>query len=227
MTPTVMVVPTKNRPEFLADCVASLDGQAEQIIVVNNNAYPPPAPPPSTASTVWVIQHEQYPPNLSLLWNLGIDQATETAHEYGWPQWNVLVVNDDIVAPPGLVHALSQEMRATSAVCAFPDQFGTGSRVLHRVPQPTRVQDRICGYCFMLRGETGIRADEELRWWFGDDDIDWRARQAGGSLLVPGVSVVHRAPDVQTRADPVLSEQTNTDHKTWKAKWGHDRPVIM
>ncbi|GAA3957996.1 hypothetical protein GCM10023085_45620 [Actinomadura viridis] len=225
--PTLAVIPTKNRPEFLADCVNSLDGQVHGILIVDNGSNPPTSAFPGLSSDLRIIRHAEYPPNISRLWNLGIDEVARTAETNGWGAWNVLVVNDDIVAPDELVVTLSAAMRATTAVCAYPDQFGVGQRMLHTAAQPTLVQERICGYCFMLRGEAGIRADEDFVWWFGDDTIDWESRQAGGSLLVPGVRVEHRAPDVQTRADPVLSEQTDRDHKTWITKWGYERPVLM
>jgi glycosyltransferase involved in cell wall biosynthesis len=222
--PTFVVVPTKDRPGYLNDCVTSLTGQAELIIVVDNGSTPPVrADRPSTL----LIRHVEYPPNISRLWNLGIDEAAQIAAENGLTAWNVLVVNDDVIAPPNLVEVLSAAMRAEAAACAYPDQFEVGRRVLHTRAVPVLTVERICGYAFMLRGEAGMRADEGFVWWFGDDDIDWRARQAGGSLLVPGVRVEHRAPDVQTRADPILSEQTNADHRTWVAKWGYDRPVLM
>lgn len=222
--PTFVVVPTKNRPDYLRDCVDSLAAQAALVIVVDNGSTPPVQ---SWRSAVYVIRHEQYPPNLSLLWNLGIDQAARVAADNGLQAWNTLVVNDDIVAPDHLVGTLSRAMRTYLAACAYPDQFTVGQQILHTQPKPVPASTRICGYCFMLRGEAGIRADEDFVWWFGDDAVDWVARLAGGSLLVPGVKVEHRAPDVQTRADPVLSEQTNADHRTWQAKWGCDRPVIM
>lgn len=225
--PTFAVIPTKNRPGYLTDCITALDGQVHSVLVVDNGSAPPVLPLLGLSADMWIIPHAEYPPNISRLWNLGIDQAASVAEAKGWDVWNVLVVNDDTVAPPHLVETLSAAMRAEGAACAYPDQFGVGHRLLHTQARPVLTAERICGYTFMLRGETSIRADEDLAWWFGDDDLDWRARQAGGSLLVPGVRVEHRAPDVQTRADPVLSEQTNLDHKTWIAKWGYDRPVLM
>lgn len=225
--PTFAVIPTKNRPGFLADCVESLDGQVHTVMVVDNGSTPPVPLIPGLVSDLWIIRHDEYPPNISRLWNLGIDQAAKVAAVKGWPKWNVLIVNDDVVAPPMLVETLSAAMRAEQAACAYPDQHDVGRRILNTRAEPVLTAERICGFCFMLRGEAGIRADERLVWWFGDDDTDWRCRLAGGSLLVPGVKVHHRAPDVQTRSDPVLSQQTNVDHATWKEKWGYDRPVLM
>ena len=113
--PTFAVIPTKNRPELLADCVESLDGQVHTVIVVDNGSTPPVPLIPGLVSDLWIIRHDEYPPNISRLWNLGIDQAAKVAAVKGWPKWNVLVVNDDVVAPPMLVEALSAAMRAEQA----------------------------------------------------------------------------------------------------------------
>lgn len=221
--PRFAIIPTKNRPGYLADCITSLTGQVHTIIVVDNGS----TPAVEETGNIVVISHDEYPPNISRLWNLGLDLAADGARLIHASEWDVLVVNDDVVCPPGLIDTLSSRMRATSAACAFPDQHDVGRPILHTEAKPVPARTRITGYCFLLRGETGIRADEDFVWWFGDDDIDARSRLAGGSLLVPGVKVEHRAPDAHTRADPVLSEQTNADHKTWQMKWGSDRPVIM
>jgi glycosyltransferase involved in cell wall biosynthesis len=225
LTPSCAVIPTKNRPGFLRDCVDSIADQVHTVIVVDNGSTPPVKPfDPPIHAEMRIILREEYPPNISRLWNLGIDQVTRLAEEEGWAEWNVLVLNDDTVSPPGLVETLSQEMRATTAVCAYPDQSGTGRRILHTVPRPTCADEAFCGYCFMLRGEAGLRADEDFVWWFGDNDLSWRACQSGGCLLVPGVTVEHRAPHVQTRADPRLNTQTHADHLVWQRKWGFHRP---
>jgi len=225
LTPSVAVIPTKNRFSFLRDCVDSIAAQVHTVIVVDNGSTPPVKPPglPIHAEKR-IIRHVEYPPNISRLWNLGIDQAIRVAEDAGWAEWNVLVLNDDTVSPCGLVETLSQEMRATTAVCAYPSQSGTGRRILHTVPRPTCADEAFCGYCFMLRGEAGLRADEDFVWWFGDNDLSWRACQSGGCLLVPGIKVEHRAPHVQTRADPRLSAQTRIDHLVWQRKWGFHRP---
>jgi hypothetical protein len=59
-----------------------------------------------------------------------------------------------------------------------------------------------------------------MAWWYGDDDLDWEAREKGGALLVPGIPVEHRDPNGAMRDRPELHAQAGRDRATFKAKWG-------
>ncbi|MFD4596705.1 glycosyltransferase family 2 protein [Streptomyces sp. NPDC058464] len=227
MTAAYAVIPTRNRPGMLADCIDSLLASPQVCgVVVIDNGSTPPVDTCRWEKWVTVLRWPQDPPNISKLWNLGLDwvaadiQRLQDRGGSGWETWDVLVVNDDVVCPPDFVHTLGKRMRATGAAMAYPDQAGGSEEILHTEPGPVPLGQRITGYAFMLRGETGLRADESLAWWFGDDDLDWRARQQSGALLVPGIPVEHRAPDVQTNARPELVEQTRRDRETFINRWG-------
>lgn len=214
------VVPSNGRPH-LDDLIASLVGQVYDVIVVANNWQRDEHPTvlDSSGLPVQVVSgHDE--PNISRWWNLGLDVVAQHTGWLGDSEWDALVVNDDVVCPPGFVGALSGRMRATSAVLAYPDQAGGQQEILHTGAAPVPLSQRITGYAFMLRGESGLRADEDFVWWAGDDDIGIRAQAQGGALLVPGIPVEHRAPDVQTNASPVLTAQTARDMDTFVAKWG-------
>jgi hypothetical protein len=159
-------------------------------------------------------------PNISRWWNTGLDLAAQHAAWLGDAQWNVLVVNDDVICPATLVETLAAAMRSTTAVLAYPDQCGGREQILHTVAEPVPLSQRITGYAFMLRGEAGLRADESMAWWFGDDSLDWEAREKGGALLVPGIPVQHLAPNELTNARPELLAQAGRDRETFIAKWG-------
>jgi glycosyltransferase involved in cell wall biosynthesis len=222
------VIPTRDRPGMLADCIASVIDQVDGVYVVDNGSDPPfdPAqwaPLDGGVEKVFCARVPEDPPNLSHLWNIGLGLAL-LAHQHAggqpWEPYDVLVLNDDVVCPPNLVATLSAEMRATRAVMAYPDQHGGRERILHTVAGPMDLRQRITGFAFLLRGEALLRADEDLAWWYGDDDLDWRAREAGGSLLVPGVPVEHRCPNGFTDARPELREQAARDRETFRTKWG-------
>ena len=74
------------------------------------------------------------------------------------------------------------------------------------------------GWAFMLAGEKGITADERLVWWFGDDDLDWKSRQAGGTLRIPGYPVQNRFPNGQHTGE--REEQASRDRATFESIWG-------
>jgi hypothetical protein len=71
----------------------------------------------------------------------------------------------------------------------------------------------------MLRGESGIKFDETMQWWYSDNDLDLQCRRAGGTIAVPGPIPVHLHPSEQTVTDAVLSAQAHQDAITYNAKW--------
>jgi hypothetical protein len=111
-------------------------------------------------------------------------------------------------------------MRSTTAVLAYPDQFGGTRQILHTQAGPVDMRTRITGYAYLLRGEAGLRLDESMAWWYSDDDLDWRAREQGGALLVPGHPVEHRAPNGSMYERPELHDQAVRDRTTFITKWG-------
>lgn len=211
MIPTWVVVPSNGRP-FLEQCIESLRNQVDKIIIVQNGGED------------FYIKDEKiiFVPdtgtdlNISRWWNIGIDFVE---NNIGTESWNTLVVNDDIIACHNLVESLSRELRMTTAVLAYPNQFDN-HRFLHRNPGPIDLHHRITGYCYMLRGETKMRLDETMVWWYSDDNLDWECRVAGGSLLVPWCKVQHRAPDGTFLVHPELHVQAANDRKTFVKKWG-------
>jgi GT2 family glycosyltransferase len=213
------VIPTRNRHDLLADCINSVVDQVDSVIVLDNLSDPPIDPGPWHGK-VGVAALPIDPPNISTLWNVGISLADSQAHRIEADRWDIAVLNSDVVVPPGWVETLSAAMRSTTAVLAYPDQHGGTRQILHTKAEPIDLRQRITGYAFMLCGEHGLRFDETLAWWFGDDDGDWRAREEGGALLVPGIPVEHRCPNGSMYERPELQEQAGRDRATFEAKWG-------
>lgn len=213
------VIPARDRHDLLADCIRSVIDQVDTIIVVDNLSNPPVDIDPwhGKVRCVWAPLD---PPNISTLWNIGITLADTAAARAGTGQWDIAVLNSDVVVPPGWISSLSTAMRSTTAVLAYPDQHGGQQQILHTRAEPIDLRQRITGYAYMLRGEAGLRLDESLAWWYGDDDADWRAREMGGALLIPGLAVEHRCPNISTNERPQLAEQAGRDRQTFAAKWG-------
>ena len=213
------VIPARDRHDLLADCINSVVDQVDSVIVIDNLSNPPVDPEPWHGN-VGVVSLPIDPPNISTLWNVGLSLADSQAHRAGAEQWDIAVLNSDVTVPPGWVKAMSDQMRLTPAALAYPDQNGGTDLLLHSRAEPIDLRQRITGYAYMLRGEHGLRLDESMAWWYSDDDLDWRARQQGGALLVPGLAVEHRAPNVSTHERPELLEQTGRDRETFRTKWG-------
>jgi hypothetical protein len=214
--PAFAVIPTHDRMHMLIDAVHSIMDQVDFVIIINNNKEEALHLAGPNLRTLDVPTET---PNIQDFWNIGLQLAQSMAYSRNSPEYDVVVLNDDIRCPPDFVEALSAEMRKTSAVLAYPDQFYERTE-LHTVPEPIDLTARITGYAYMLRGESGIRLDEEFVWWYGDDDLDWRARESGGALMVAGCAVEHRAPNVQTNARPELLAQTAVDRQHFIDKWG-------
>jgi hypothetical protein len=191
------VVPTAGRP-YLEGCLSSLDGQVDGIVLVANGGYIHP----DTDDCV-VVEHHG-PVNISRWWNRGIDECP--------PGSDILILNDDTEMAPGSVAVLSDGLRSSGRTLAFP-----GPHLRRLKPDSP---ERITGWCFMLRGEDGMRADESFVWWYGDNDLDWRCRSARGSVMIPGVGHVHHDPNGYTNRVPELAAQTGRDRETFLARWG-------
>ena len=133
-------------------------------------------------------------------WNLGLGAAAKAADGGAH---DVMVVNDDVIAPPHLAASLSATMRAGPAAAAYPAVPG---------------REWITGWCFMLRGEAGIRADPRFRWWYSDDDICLQAKAAGGVARAEGCEVTHLYPGGH---DQVMAAHTSADQAVYNAKWDY------
>ncbi len=208
--PTYAVIPTEGRP-CLHDCVAALRDQVDLTVLVCTNGYDGLDVVRPLAGDVAQVWDEDPVPNISRWWNLGLDRAREAGpvHE----EWNVLVINDDTIMGPGSVAKLAEGLRAWNrAQMAFPGPWDQ----LFTEPGP----DRVTGWCFMLRGEGGLRADERLKWWTNDNNLDWDARLAGGTAMVTGVDHEHLHPNGYTNARPDLMEQAGRDMELFVQKWG-------
>jgi hypothetical protein len=226
VVPVHAVIVTHNRPDDLRDCVAALAPQAHHVTVIDNASDPPVMRDDLEPDTGVAYDPEQ-PPNLSRLWNLGLDIAGMTALGNRAARWDTLVVNDDFVAGPGFVAGLQGPLRGTHAVLASPYAFdGTSGHGADRVDvyetPGTLVHSgtRMAGFAWMIKGESGLRVDESIRWWYGDDDIAQQACAAGGRLVVHGTTWEHRHPDEGTTSHPELAEQAGRDRATFVDKWG-------
>lgn len=216
------VVPTHNRPDELAAMLVSLGLSCSHVLVIDNASEPPVDLEllrcrQPLIEGLWRHRVEEQPPNLSRLWNIGLDWAEERA---GGEPYAVAVLNDDLILPTGFMHRMAAVIERTGAAVAFPDQHGRGHDLFRTEPGPVPLAQRMTGYCFVLNGKTGLRADEHLRWWFGDDDLEWQAHRAGGTVLVGGVTVQHLHPDESTAANPELQAQAERDRAAFVAKWG-------
>lgn len=221
MIPVHAVIATHNRPRDIVDCVGAISPQVHHVIVIDNASSPPLR---RMEGVDHLIRDGQQPPNLSRLWNLGLAWSSYRALENDAGDWDTLILNDDFIAGPRFVERLQNALRADHAVVASPYAFGVGGPERVDVYQATGtlrgLETRMAGFAFMIRGSSNLRFDENLSWWYQDDDLAQQACASGGRVVVHGLTWDHRSPDVQTYSRPELVAQAGKDRETFVTKWG-------
>jgi len=207
------IIPTSNRPQTTLNCIESIRSQVDLVYVIDNGDRD--LVPDSDEYTVISFDRKGQLPNLSMLWNMGLIHAMLHATVIKQAdQWDIAILNDDTLVPDGWFKTVSCAMRGNTAAAACSGP----TTVLYREPGPVPLHTRIQGWAFMLAGEKGIRANEDLHWWYGDDDLDWKSRQAGGMLMVPGYPVQHLSPN--SLMTPELQVRASLDAQVFLDSWG-------
>lgn len=222
------VIPTHNKPRDLQACYRSLDGQVDHVIVIDNASDPRVEiinfadQTGHAGPTVTLIRDPEQPPNLSKLWNTGIKIAGMLQ---GWDgeekddSFFVAILNDDCVVPEGWMNFVVQEMLDHGATAGCTTQWVT--RPTLKDQPPVSAFDRLTGWAFVLRADEGLLANEDLRWWYGDNDLDNRARALGGTLLLPAsqdMLVINKHANASTTG--ILAEQAGKDRATFESIYG-------
>lgn len=218
-----LTIPTAgDRTQLLTDLIEGSGLPRDQVIVV---ATRPGVVVPGGVTIV----EDLAPPNIQRWWNRGIDEAV------GRGATVVAVSNDDVRLSQDTLPGLAEALSSTGAAIASParPEFPLG---LHRgrlVPYAPR----LWGSLWALRVDSGLRPDPRYVWWYGDNDLDIRARRDHGGVVLVDVPFEHIHPSVSTSQNPHLAEQTDRDAQTfeeqyasllrssrrrnrWRARWG-------
>lgn len=217
------LIPTHNRPDELTRLVGQLEPWADTIVIIDNASTPPVskvelrAQFPNTA--VMVVDVGEQPPNLYRLWNIGFEAIHTGELLPGRSgQWDVAVLNDDTLLPDGWADYVSGHLRTSTAAVASTFPFPHPGQAMLKTRADGNIGTRMCPHAFILRGELGLRADENFGWWWGDTDLDWQACGKGGVLLLPGAIPVNTLANSTTVG--ALAEQAGRDGQYFAAKWG-------
>jgi hypothetical protein len=190
------VIPTRDRPGDFADCVKAIEPQAAIIVIDHQSSY---VMNQNIVPVMCVQGYYEDPPNISRMWNLGLELAHELAD--GRP-YDVAVLNDDVIVPPDWFERVAGTMHKAGAVAGC----------VRRTFDP-----RMTGYAFILNGDAGLLADEQFQWWYGDDDLRIRAEAAGGVAYAYGEDVEHRHPNSTTVGE--LARIAAQDKIKFERKW--------
>ena len=191
-----VTVPTAGR-ETLTEAIDSTGIPRDRIVLV---ATAPGADLPDGCHVVEDLGEI----NIHRWWNTGIDYAAARGATH------VLVINDDVLTDADAVQSLLDEMVRTGAAIASP---GGGGLFVGHVGEMRAV---INGACWLLDLSTDLRPDEGYRWWFGDNDLDFRARVDFGGLVSVPCYFEHLHANELTAQSPELQALADRDRLRWK-----------
>jgi len=116
------------------------------------------------------------------MWNQAISRARETTGK-------VAILNDDIAIPPKMITYLHRDLVAHDLTLICPDYEMRVDSPVRKPLQIKRVHGTyrhggITGSAFLIDAFRAPVIDERFRIWYGDDDLVWKIKQAGGSVAV-------------------------------------------
>ena len=188
-----LTIPTGKDRGYLNNIIKDSQIPLDQIVIVHTIE----SEPIEGVRNVWDLD----PPNIQRWWNRGIDIARANGGDY------IAVLNDDLLLENNPINTIAQAMRDNDAILGFPH------------PHSGNGLTRVAGYCWVLDLKSGLRTDETLRWYFGDDDMLLQAIAVGKVINVP--AVVHHLHGVTaTNSSKYLVTLAKIDQVYFKEKWG-------
>ena len=193
--PRYAIIPSNGRA-CLKDCLMAIQPQVDVPILVytvdevDGEIHAPMG---------YTLRDTTEPVNISRWWNRGLETALGHQKSLATDEWDVAIINDDAIVPEGWFDHVSASMRAYGAAAACS---GAPRTQLLIEPGPIAgISNPLTGFAFMLAGEKGLRAHEDLHWYFSDNYIDWESRKLGGTLMMPGWPVQHLHANAQMGHD--------------------------
>lgn len=226
--PRFAIIPTHNRPAELARLISQIRADVDGVVIIDNASDPRVDVTymfPSVDEEIGrlceghIICDDEQPPHLYRMWNEGLAEIESLAVARRYDAWDVAIFNDDAIVPAGWFDIVVNGLRRHDTVIASTGWCGpVAQEIVLRGPGEGGFTARMCSWAFVMRGESGLRADERFRWWYGDNDFDWQARVAGGVVLLPGPLVGNEHANTTTIG--ALAEQSGHDAEAFKQKWG-------
>jgi hypothetical protein len=188
-----LTIPTGKPRGYLQNIIKDSQIPLDQIVIVHTIE----SEPIEGVRNVWDLD----PHNIQRWWNKGIDIARANGGDY------IAVLNDDVLLEDNPINTIAQAMKDNEAILGYPHPH-SGNGLTHTA-----------GYCWVLDLKSGLRTDETLRWYFGDDDMLLQAVAIGKVINVP--AVVHHLHGVTaTNSSKYLVTLAKIDQVYFKEKWG-------
>jgi hypothetical protein len=210
------IVLSHNRPDLLTQTVDAIATQVNLVMIVDN-ASVPPIKQTWQSENYMLLRNPEQPPNIARMWNEQFDLIAAAEAVAGNSQWNIACLCDDAPAPPGWFVRVSTAMRKAKAVAGSTHSYAPIDAA-YTLTYLSNGVDRMCPWAFVIAGEHNLRADERMRLHFQDTDLDWQARQRGGTIIVPGPVV----PNLRIGENPDRPEYAHIiheDERIFNEKW--------
>lgn len=149
--------------------------------------------------------------NIQRWWNRGIDEAVSRGATA------VAVLNDDVRVGPGTLEALHRALLDTGAVIASPTRPGEKPRLNRRRLVP--YSPKIWGCLWVLDASSSLRPDERYEWWYGDHDLDVRARRDYAGIVTVDVDYEHVHSGEATGSSDRFQEVIRRDEATYQSDY--------
>jgi hypothetical protein len=200
-----ITVPTLgSHPEMLKDLVENSGVPPERIIIV--------ATGPGVVAPAGTVKVEDFGSlNIQRWWNRGIEEASHRGATA------VAVLNDDVRVGPGALNALHEELIRTGATVASPTRPGEKAKVNRGRLIP--YSPKIWGCLWVVDVKSGLRADERYEWWYGDHDLDIRARRDFSGIVTLNVDYEHVHSGEATGSSDRFQEIISRDEVTYQSDY--------
>lgn len=148
---------------------------------------------------------------LYTMWN----QMIEWGRDIGA---NVAILNDDIAMAPGTLDKMAKALRSDDKywICGTNYLGKKGGEAIE-VPVGTFRHGGIGGWAFMVRSEVCPLIDEEFRVWYGDDDLCWKIKEAGGRACVARDAIVAHQTSTTINTLGWVKEAMASDTARWNS----------
>lgn len=212
------VILTHNRQEMVKERIKQLAPQVDSIIVYDNASNPWFVT--ELQSGLGIMRDSLQPPNIMHSWNRAWSNIEVVARMMVIDKWWIPTICDDVDIPDGWVQSVISAMKETGAVAGSTHSISPTHLPIVKTEPDGDIYNRMNGAAFVLSGHSNVRADERMHWWWGDTDLDWQARKAGGMVIAPGPVATNTQPNHYTNTKLELAEQAGRDAAVFEKKWG-------
>lgn len=200
-----LTIPTAgSHPRLLGDIVDTCGLPREHVLLIRTK---PDVDLPSGC----IVIDDFEEPNIQRWWKRGIDESAARGATA------VAVLNDDLRIEKDTLQKLYSELVATGATVATPSRPGLRLGVHKRPLIP--YEPVVWGCLWMVDATTDLRPDPHYVWWYGDNDLDIRARRDYAGIVSCDVVYEHHFPGVGTSKSPKLIRQSDLDAATFQADY--------